>query len=382
MAAEPFTIDVPQSVLDDLAARLGRTRWPDQIPGSGWGYGADSGYLRGLVEYWRDSFDWRAQERQLNSLPQFRAHVDGFGLHFVHVKGKGPNPLPLIMIHGWPGSFYEMYKIAGPLTDPGSHGGDPADAFDLVVPSLPGYGFSDRPQEPGMNIARAAELFAKLMTDVLGYPRFVAQGGDWGAAVTTALGYLYPKQVAGIHLNMVMARVVGDPQGEVSAEEAAWREQVAAWRSQESGYSQIQATKPQTLAYGLNDSPAGLAAWIVEKFRSWSDCGGDVESIYTKDQLLTNVMLYWVTQTINSSTRFYYENSHTAPAVPPGNRVEVPVGVAMFPKEIMRTPRSVAERAMNIQHWTEMPKGGHFAAMEQPELLAADVRTFARSIRD
>ena len=229
MAARPFTIDVPDAVLDDLRRRLEQTRWPDEIPGTAWDYGSNLGYMKELVEYWRTRFDWRAQERYLNSLPHFKAQVDGLGIHFIHLKGKGPAPLPLIVTHGWPGSFFEMYKIAGPLTDPASHGGDPADAFDLVVPSLPGYGFSDMPKERGIGVGRTAELWTKLMTDVLGYPRFGAQGGDWGAAVTTALGYLSPKNVVGIHVNMVLGRAVGDPVGEMSPAEQHWRE--ATWRS-------------------------------------------------------------------------------------------------------------------------------------------------------
>ena len=381
MAARPFTIDVPDAVLDDLRRRLEQTRWPDEIPGTAWDYGSNLGYMKELVEYWRTRFDWRAQERYLNSLPHFKAQVDGLGIHFIHLKGKGPAPLPLIVTHGWPGSFFEMYKIAGPLTDPASHGGDPADAFDLVVPSLPGYGFSDMPKERGIGVGRTAELWTKLMTDVLGYPRFGAQGGDWGAAVTTALGYLSPKNVVGIHVNMVLGRAVGDPVGEMSPAEQQWREEMAAWRANESAYAQLQGTKPQTLAYGLNDSPAGLAAWIVEKWRTWSDCGGDVESVYTKDELLTNVMIYWATGTINSSVRYYYENGHTPPPVPRDKRVEVPVAVAAFPKELMRPPREVAERIYNIQRWTEMPRGGHFAAMEQPDLLVEDVRAFFKTLR-
>jgi pimeloyl-ACP methyl ester carboxylesterase len=258
--------------------------------------------------------------------------------------------------------------------------GDPADAFDLVVPSLPGYGFSGKANKPGMNAARTADLWAKLMTDVLGYQRFGAQGGDWGALVTTALGYRHPKHVAGIHLNMVLSRVIAGV-ADLTDKEKQWLAEVEAWRKDESAYSQIQGTKPQTLAYGLNDSPAGLCAWIVEKFRTWSDCGGDVERRFSKDHLLTNVMLYWVTQSIGSSVRYYYENSHSPPVVPPGKRVEAPTGIAVFPKEIIKAPRSMAERMFNITRWTEMKAGGHFAALEEPQPFVEDVRAFFRSVR-
>ena len=319
MAITPFHIDVPETVLTDLKERLDDTRWPDEIPGAGWDYGTNLGYIKGLVSYWRNDYDWRVHERMLNGFPQFKAEVDGLGIHFAHVKGKGPNPFPVIISHGWPGSFFEMYKVIGPLTDPAAHGGDPADAFDVVAPSLPGYGFSDRTRERGVNPARIAELFAKLMTDELGYARWGPQGGDWGAIITGRLSYAYPDRVAGIHLNMVAA--MPDPPSDDEAPDVKrWREQREHFATEGSGYSRIQGTKPQTLAYGLNDSPAGLCAWIVEKFRAWSDCDGDVESVYTKDELLTNVMIYWVTETINSSTRLYYEQFHnpgTAPRARP-----------------------------------------------------------------
>ena len=377
---QPFTIAVPDAVLTDLHQRLAATRWPDEISGTAWEYGSSLAYIQELAAYWRDGFDWRTHERGLNALPQFRADVDGFGLHFAHIKGKGPSPFPLLFTHGWPGSFFEVSKIAGPLTDPAAHGGDPADAFDLVAPSLPGYGFSDKPGARGMNLQETARLFHKLMMEVLGYRRFAAQGGDWGASVTTALGYGYPQSLAGIHVNMISSRLAYNAE-RATPEERAWFEQAAAWRRDEGAYAHLQGTKPMTLAFGLNDSPAGLLAWIVEKFRAWSDCSGDVERRFTKDELLTNVMLYWATQTIGSSVRYYYENSHAPPIVPAGKRVEVPTGVAVFPKEIVRPPRSIAEVAYNIQRWTEMPRGGHFPAMEEPGLLVEDIRAFFRPLR-
>ncbi|MBM4404963.1 MAG: epoxide hydrolase [Chloroflexi bacterium] len=376
-----FKIRVPGPVITDLKRRLAKTRWPDELHGAGWDYGANLAYIKELCDYWRTTFDWKKQQALLNSLPQFKEEVDGLGIHFVHLRGKGPKPLPLILTHGWPGSFFEFYKAIPLLTDPAAHGGDPSDAFTVVVPSLPGYGFSNRPAERGMHLARVGELFAKLMRERLGYTRYGAQGGDWGAGVTTRLGLSDPQHVVGIHLNMVLGRAAAAFTGTPSPEEEAWRKDYEKWRAEEAAYSQIQGTKPQTLAYGLNDSPAGLAAWIVEKFRRWSDCNGDVESIYTKDELLTNITIYWVTETINSSVRFYYENTHGGPIVPPGQRVEVPTGVAVFPKEIIKPPRSIAERGYNITRWTEMPRGGHFAAIEQPELLVQDVRGFFRPLR-
>ena len=377
-APEPFEIHVAAAVLDDLRARLDATRWPDEIDGAGWTMGSDLAYMKELAAYWRDGYDWQEQERRLNALPQFRAEIDGLGIHFVHIEGKGPDPFPLIVSHGWPGSFFEMYKIAGPLTDPAAHGGDPADAFHLVVPSLIGYGFSDASREPGMTTHRMAELFGTLMIDTLGYQRFGAQGGDWGSAVTSSLAEQYPANVAGIHLNLVigrMARLAGEA---ASPEVEAYRAEMARWVRDESAYSIMQGTKPQTLGYALNDSPVGLAGWIVEKWRAWSDCGGDVERSYTKDELLTNVMIYWVTQTINSSVRLYRENRGEFGRT---GRIETPTAVAMFPKEISHPPRGLVERGYNVQRWTEMPRGGHFAAMEEPGLLVEDVRAFFRGLR-
>ena len=381
MALRPFKVRVPAPVLTDLKRRLANTRWPDEVAGSAWEYGANLDYVKELVSYWRDSFDWRAQEALLNSFPQFMAEIDGLDIHFIHVKGKGSRTLPLIISHGWPGSVFEMYKVIGPLTDPAGHGGDPADAFDLVVPSLPGYGFSGHPDRRAVNVAAIADIFARLMTDVLGYPRFGAQGGDWGAIITARMGQAYPERVVGIHLNMVPGVGGQVAEHEMTPEVEEWQRRGEEWQREETGYSKIQGTKPQTLSYGLNDSPAGLAAWIVEKFRSWSDCEGEVERSYTKDELLTNIMIYWVTQTINSSTRLYYESTHHPTRVSPKDRVEVPTGVAVFPKEIMRPPRHIAERTYNIQRWTVMPAGGHFAALERPAEFVEDVRAFFRPLR-
>ena len=378
MSTEPFSINIPQTVLDDLHTRLERTRWPDEINGSEWDFGSSLSYMQDIVAYWRDHFDWRRQEEQLNRFAQFRTEIDGFGIHFIHERGKGPNPLPLIITHGWPGSFYEMHKILPLLTDPAQHGGDPADAFDVIVPSLPGFGFSDLPHQSGMNMTHTAGLWAHLMTKELGYTRFGASGGDIGSGVTQRLALNYPELLVGFHINYFNSRNL--PPNPSSAERE-YMEKVQQWSQQEGAYSHMHSTKPQTLAYGLNDSPTGLAAWIIEKFRSWSDCDGDIERSFSKDELLTNVMIYWVTQTIRSPTYMYYENSKDPLNLSEGQHVEVPAGYAQFPKEIGDPPRELVERTLRIARWTTMPRGGHFAALEEPQLLAEDLRSFFRPLR-
>lgn len=377
----PFKIDVGEAALEDLRNRLARTRWPDEIADSGWRYGCNRAYLEELTDYWRAGFDWRKHERALNALQNYRATVEGVGIHFIHERGKGPNPMPLLITHGWPSCFTEMLKIIPMLTDPVNHGGDPADSFDVVVPSMPGYGFSDRPVRPGMNTTEISDLFAKLMSEGLGYSRFAAQGGDIGSSISTLLALDHPDQLIGIHLTAVFPPPIGEGGRELSQAERAFLEQEKLWDREEGAYADVQATKPQTLSYGLNDSPAGLAAWIVEKFRSWSDCGGDVERCFTKDELLINLTIYWVTQTINSSVRLYYESRHNPRHVNPGQRIKTPSAFAIFPKDLSHPPREWAERLYNVQRWTEMPRGGHFAAVEQPELLVRDIREFFRRLR-
>lgn len=381
--AHPFHARVPQAVLDDLRSRLERVRPPDEIRGAGWEYGMRGAFLADLLEHWRDRFDWRAQEDGINALPSFRAEVDGFGVHYLHARGVGPDPFPLIVTHGWPGSFLEMMEILPLLADPGSHGGDPADAFDVVVPSLPGYGYSDRPSERGMHPRRIAELWGRLM-EGLGYARYGAQGGDWGAHVSTRLAMLHPDRVAGLHLNYIPGSYrphlgPGDPP--LSPAEIEFERGREAWVERDGAYGKVQATRPQTLAWALNDSPAGLAAWIVEKFREWSDCGGDIERRFTKDQLLANVTLYWVTQTIGSSMRLYLEAGATPLRLAPGERIFTPTAVARFPKEEPMPPREYVERGYDVVRWTEMTSGGHFAAMEEPRLLAEDIRASFRPLR-
>ena len=383
MPATPFKIDIPDSVLDDLRARLERTRWPDELPGVGWEYGSNMDYIKELVEYWKNDFDWRKQEALINSFSHFKAPVDGRDLHFIHEKGKGPNPLPLVITHGWPGTFFEMHKVIPLLSDPGAHGGDPGDAFDVVAPSMPGYGFSDAAQERGLDVLAVGDVMAKLMHEQLGYDRYVAQGGDWGARVTAQMGHKHSDHCIAIHSTGVVAPTpyLGPGSAPLSEAEQGLLRQREQWMADEAGYFHIQGTKPQTLGYGLNDSPAGLCAWIVEKYRTWSDCHGDVESRFTKDELLTTVTIYWVTQSINSSARLYYETLHKPWEFAQGERINVPVGVAIFPAENSRPPREWAERSYNVTQWTVMPSGGHFAALEEPELLVEDMRNHFRSIR-
>jgi len=382
-AIEPFRIEVPDELLADLRERLARTRFPDQLEGAGWTYGTELSYLRELVAYWRERYDWRRHERQLAALPHFSTSIDGHRVRFLHVRSPHRNAFPLVVTHGWPGSVFEFHKIVGPLADPTKHGGRAEDAFHVVCPSIPGYGFSDPPRTPGWDARRMAEVNAKLMAR-LGYRRYGAQGGDWGAIISTQNALVDREHCAGIHLNMVVAFPPADgsdPMAGLDEAEKAALGDLAHFQKEETGYQQIQGTKPQTLGYGLNDSPAGLAAWIVEKFRTWSDCDGDVEKRFTKDELLTNVMIYWVTQSITSSTRLYYETMHSGRFGPAGERVETPTGCAIFPKELYRAPRRWAEAAYHVRHWTRMPRGGHFAALEEPELLVEDVRAFFRLVR-
>jgi pimeloyl-ACP methyl ester carboxylesterase len=373
---EPFKIEVPDAVLKDLRERLERTRFPDEVPDTGWEYGTNLAYMKELVEYWRTKYDWRRHEAELNRFDHFKTNLGGLDLHFIYAKGRGPNPKPLLLSHGWPGTIYEFMEIIPMLTDPGAHGADPAQSFDVVAPSLPGYGFSGHPQVRATNIQAIADMFHRLMTEALGYSRYCAQGGDWGSAITSRLGEAHSDALYGIHVNLLFVGGRTKREGALSNEEKVFLADLDHFRREETGYQQIQGTKPQTLAFGLNDSPAGLAAWIVEKFRTWSDCGGDLDRRFTKDQLLTNVMIYWITQTINSSTRLYYESRHHPWRPDPTKRIETPTAAAIFPGEILKPPRQWAEEAFNIRRWTVMPRGGHFAAMEEPTLLADDIRAF------
>jgi pimeloyl-ACP methyl ester carboxylesterase len=378
----PFTLSIPDEAIADLRTRLSLTRFPDQAPDAPWAYGTDLAYMKTLVPYWKDQFDWRAQEAALNAFPQFKVQMPDVDLHYLHVPGKGPSPMPLLLMHGWPGSVFEFADIIPMLTDPARFGGDPADAFTVIAPSFPGYGLSFKPGQKRFAIEDIATTFASLMTDVLGYQRYGAQGGDYGAFTATCLGHAHAANVAGIHLNFLAVRRDIPPPANPTDAERRYFDQMAVWLKEETGYQQIQGTKPQTLAYGLTDSPAGLAAWIAEKFRTWTDCGGDLETAVSRDHMLADISLYWFTGAIGSSFWPYYARIHRRWPIPDGGTVDVPTGYAAFPKEIVRPPRSIAERLYtNIQRWTDMPKGGHFAAMEQPAALAAEIRGFFKALR-
>lgn len=379
---EPFRIAVPDSDLEDLRLRLREARWPDQLPDSGWDYGADYEYLRPLAQYWADTYDWRVHEAALNRFPGFLTEIDGQRIHFLHVRSPHADALPLVLTHGWPGSVAEFLDVIDPLIDPEAHGGSATDAFHVVAPSIPGYGFSGPTTQTGWGIRRVAEALTTLMAE-LGYDRYGAQGGDWGAIATMNIGAIDPEHVVGIHLNMIIATPPNpeNPLEGVEEHEMGALGDMGNFMANETGYQQIQGTKPQTLGYGLTDSPAGLAGWILEKFRTWSDCDGDVESVFTKDQLLTNIALYWVTNTISSSTRLYYETMKAGQFGALPSKVTVPTGVAVFPKEIYRPPLAWAKETFNITHWNHFEKGGHFAAMEQPDAFVGDVRAFFRTVR-
>ncbi|MYB22296.1 MAG: epoxide hydrolase [Chloroflexi bacterium] len=383
---EPFTIDIAESEIRDLKRRLARTRWPSEVEGSGWQYGSNLGYIRELCEYWQHEFDWPAQQARLNEMPQFTTRVSADGVedytvHFVLQEGVGPDPLPLLFTHGWPGSFYEVSKIIGPLTDPAAHGGDPRDAFTIVAPSLPGYGFSEIPGTGGFGHMRTARLWAALMAE-LGYERYGVQGGDIGAGVSALTAHEDREHCIGLQSNMPNNRPPTDrPQESWSDDERAIIARVTRWMADEAAYQWIQGTRPQTLSYGLTDSPAGLAAWIVEKWRSWSDCSGDIESRFSKDEILTNISIYWFTRTMNSATRFYYERRQHPERNAFSGRLETPAGFSVFPKEIFGPHRSWVEAEYNVRQWSVHDRGGHFAALEEPELLVGDIREFFRPLR-
>ena len=376
LSPKPFHIDIEDRVLDDLRARLRNTRWPEAELVDDWGQGVPLAWIRDICRYWAEDYDWRAREARLNRFAQFKTEVDGLGVHFIHMRSPHQNAMPLIVTHGWPGSIVEFSKVIEPLIDPAAHGGDAADAFHVVCPSLPGFGFSDKPPAKGWGVEKIAACWSALMAQ-LGYDRYGAQGGDWGSAVTTAIGANDPAHCLGIHITLAMGvRPIVD--GEPTAEEARALKGIEYYRDWDSGYSKQQSTRPQTLGYALTDSPSGQAAWILEKFWAWTDCNGNPENILTRDELLDNVMLYWVTGTAASSARLYWESFGRARK----HAVTVPTGVAVFPKEIVPPVRRWMEPSYpNIQHWSEMPKGGHFAAFEQPDLFVEEVRRYFRKLR-
>ena len=385
---QPFKVDIAPRILSDLQQRLSGTRWTSQIAGSGWDAGTDLGYLRELVGYWQHDFDWRRHERTLNEFEHFKTRVHDVGIHFIHQRGKGPAPFPLILTHGYPDSFYRFLKLIPMLTDPVAHGGRAEDAFDVVVPDLPGYGFSDKPAKHGA-IFQVNDLWASLMTDKLGYPKFGAHGGDWGSTVTEQLARSHPGSVLAIHLTDVpFGHLLQKRPDDLSPAEKRFFDHNDTWLPTEGAYATIQSSKPQSLAHAMNDSPAGLAAWMVEKFRAWSDCNGDIETRFSKDELLTQIMIYWATESIGSSFLPYYDfaNAGALKWIQEGVKnwigsSKVPAAFAIFPKDISQPPREWAQRFFNVQRWTEMPGGGHFAAMEEPAKLAEDIRAWFRQFR-
>ena len=383
MSSRPFQIHVPDASLQDLRKRLTAARWPAALDPESWDDGASLAFMRRLREHWLHRFDWRAQEQRLNRLPNRMATIDSQDIHFVHQPGSGPSPLPLILTHGWPGSFIEMEHLIPLLADPGAHGGDPADAFHVVVPSLPGYGFSPAPALAGTSSREIAMLWRGLMAS-LGYERFGAQGGDIGAGVSTWLARLFPQAATGVHLNYVPGSFrpgLDSTVPPVTTEEQDFLDRGASWSALEGAYAALQGSKPQTLSFALTDSPLGLAAWIAEKVRAWSDCGGDIERVISFDTLLTDIALYWFSDSLTASLRLYKENRLRPLAFAPGERVIPPLGVALFPRELPMPPRNWVERVFDVRRWTPMPAGGHFAALEQPALLAEDIRAFFRPLR-
>lgn len=374
----PFRLAIEESAIDDLHARLARVRWPDEAPDAPWLYGTSRDFMREFVDYWQSKYDWRRTEAGLNEWPQFVTPIDGIDVHFLHVEGRGPNPRPLLLSHGWPGSVLEFQKLIPLLTDPARHGGDARDAFTLVVPSLPGYGLSFRPDQRRCALSDIGDILDKLMLR-LGYSRYGAQGGDWGAFVTAWLGANRSQRLVGIHLNLLPLRRDPAMFSNADEEERRYLRELDVWLKEEIGYQWIQGTRPQTLAFALSDSPVGLAAWIVEKYRAWTDCGGDPRNALTMDEMIGNVSLYWFTNCIGSSFWPYYARMHGP--WPIDGKIEVPTGYCEFPHEILRPPRSAAERVfVDIRRWTAMPRGGHFAALEQPQALAGEIREFFRPL--
>ncbi|PZU56830.1 MAG: epoxide hydrolase [Sphingobium sp.] len=374
---QPFTVAIPQAQLDDLNRRLDATRWPDPELVSDWSQGVPLTQMQDLVAYWRTEYDWRRCETLLNSLPQYTTEIDDVEIYFLHIRSPNPDALPMIISHGWPGSVLEFAKVIGPLHDPAAYGGDVRDAFHLVIPALPGFSFSGKPRKTGWSVGRIASAWHKLMVR-LGYERYVAQGGDWGAAITTSLGAHQPTGLAAIHVNLPMVLPKG-PFDELNHGEAEMLRAMEYYQRWEAGYSILQASRPQTLGYGLSDSPVGQAAWIFEKFQAWSDCSGNLFNILTRDEILDGIMLYWLTDSAVSSARLYWESYVGGFGA---TTLDIPTGCSIFPKEIYRAPRSWADRCIhNIIHWNELDKGGHFAALEQPDLFVDEVRTCFRTVR-
>ena len=386
--ANSYKIHIEQTILDDLSKRLSLTRWPDELKNTGWELGTDKKWLQELCSYWQTGFDWRKQEELLNTFSHFQATINGTGIHFIHQKSNVPNAIPLLLTHGFPDSFFRFIKLIPLLTTPDENGY----SFDVVIPSIPGYGFSEIPTEKGMNPSHIGKILNELMTDELGYEKYLAHGGDWGTSITEQIALYHSNSLFGIHLTDVPFGHGLTQLDNPSKAEEKFKKHTERWTQTEGAYALIQSTKPQSLAYGVTDSPAGMAGWIIDKFYAWSDNMGDIENAFTKDELLTNLTIYWATQTINSSFRLYYEALQAImqakynplvklnPFDKTGEKTIVPTAFALFPKDISRPPKEYAERFFNVLRWTEMPEGGHFAALEQPQLLAGDIRQFARDL--
>lgn len=378
---EPFKIDIPDATLNSVRERVAAYPWHEMPIDGGWNYGSNLDYMKELAQYWVNEYDWRKHESAINTFPQFRAQVDGIDIHFIHEVGSGPSPTPLIISHGWPGTVVEFMKVIEPLAHPERFGGKVEDAFTVIAPSLPGFGFSGAPPRP-YGPRKIAGILNTLMTEVLGYDSYIAQGGDWGGTIAAWLGFDHSKYCHAIHINILTLRHADGPQ---TPEEKRWAQQFDIDQEMENGYRTQQATKPQTLSYGMMDSPVGIAAWIIEKFHSWSDTDGEnIESAHSKDDLLTNIMIYIVTRTFNTASWIYYGRREEGGRIlsSNGDSITVPTGCALFPKEMSAwPPQSYVKRMCNVQHWTEMPRGGHFGALEEPELLVEDIRTFARKLR-
>ncbi|HTT75466.1 MAG TPA: epoxide hydrolase [Candidatus Binataceae bacterium] len=387
MTKEPFKVAIPDSVLTDLKERLRRVRYPIDFANENWAYGTNRAYLEEMVAYWLGHYDWRKHEAEINRFAHYRTNIGGIPIHFIHEAGKGPKPIPLILSHGWPWTFWDLHKVIRPLADPAAFGGDPADAFDVVVPSLPGFCFSTPLTTPGVNWWRTADLWLTLMREVLGYSRFAAEGGDWGAFVTQQLGHKYPQHMIAIYLTLSIPMNFfsggGFKESDYGADEQAALARTREARPSIISHVAVQTRDPQTLAYGMHDSPVALLAWMLERRRAWSDCGGNVERRYSKDELLTHIMLYWVTECFVTSVRYYYE-ARNHPWKPVHDRmpvVEAPTGIGVFPRELLIPPRQWAEKYFNLQRWTPMASGGHFAPSEEPDQLVQDLRAFYRSYR-
>lgn len=382
MSIKNFEINVSDDLLNDLKYRLIHTRWPDQYKNTEWEYGTNQEYLKSLITYWIEEYDWKKQEQKLNQYHHYISSINGLDIHFIHEHGKGPNPIPIILTHGWPDSFLRYEKIIHYLTDPAKYGGNPNDSFDVIIPSLPGFGFSEKPTNSGMNNSVIADIWASLMQDVLGYHKYAASGGDIGSGVTRYLAYSHPDSLIGIHLTdigIIKQLLSNNMRDTVSDEERNYISESQKWLSTEGAYISLQSTKPQSLSYGLADSPVGLAAWIIEKFQSWSDCNGNLHTKFSEDELLTNIMIYWVTNTIDSACRIYYENTHSLPQIGP---IQVPTGISLFSKDIMTPPKKWVLDNLNVTSWSVIPKGGHFTAMEEPELFVNEIRNFFRPYRE